>query len=81
VEAALRQAGFDNVRVVEHTDWHAAERAMWTAAADTEPGEDDEALRDLQAEAQRVLLAFDATRRLGGQATAPHRSISPRPTS
>lgn len=72
VEAALRQADFDRPRVVERPDWHASERAMWTAAADTEPDEHDEALADLQAEAQRVLPAFDATRRLAGQAIAPH---------
>jgi SAM-dependent methyltransferase len=81
VEAALRQAEFEYPRVVERTDWHAAERALWTAAVDTEPDEHDEALTDLQAEAQRALPAFDATRRLAGQATAPHRPISAQSTT
>jgi len=71
VETALRQADFNDVCVVERSDWQAAERAMWTAAADIEPDEHDEALRDLQDEAQRVLPLLDATRRLAGQATAP----------
>jgi SAM-dependent methyltransferase len=82
VEAALQHAGFDNVDVVERPDWHEAERAMWMAAVDTEPDEHDDALQDLQGEAQRVLPVFDATRRLVGRATAlPHTPTGTRSTT
>ena len=75
VETALRQADFNDVCVVERSDWQAAERAMWTAAADIEPDEHDEALRDLQDEAQRV------SRLLTPPDDSPDRPPPHRPTS
>ncbi len=68
--AGLTGAGFQDVQVIEHQDWRAAERGMWEEAAQLDPGTDP-ALRSLHDEGVRSLQFFDAVRRVLGSAAAP----------
>jgi SAM-dependent methyltransferase len=66
----LSEAGFVDVDVQEHDEWRVAERAMWTDAAELEPG-DDEALASLHEEAVRALPVLDHVRRVLGVGRRP----------
>jgi SAM-dependent methyltransferase len=66
----LAEAGLVAVVVIEKPDWRRAEWAMWQAALAEDAG-DDPALRSMRDEAERVLPAFDAVRRVLATGRAP----------
>jgi SAM-dependent methyltransferase len=68
--AGLTSAGFDDVEVIERTDWRAGEQALWKEAAALDPG-DDAALRSFHDEGVRAPEVLDLTRRVMATATAP----------
>ena len=65
----LSAAGFGQVEVTEKPDWRAAERALWEAAAATDP-DGDPGLAALRGEGIRVLGEFDGVRRVLAVAAA-----------
>lgn len=66
----LAEAGFEQIEVTEKPQWYAAERTLWEAALQADPG-GDPALASLQEEATQALAAFDVRRRVLATATAP----------
>lgn len=76
IGAALVAAGFGDVRVSEKPAWQQAERAMWEAAAATEP-DDDPALDSLRAEGTRVLTIIERVRRVLVTGRAPGQRVRP----
>ena len=69
LHAGLEAAGFHEISVVERPEWLERELAMWTEAADLDPGS-DLALQSLHDEAVAVLGSYSANRRVLASATA-----------
>lgn len=70
LRGGLLGAGFTEVEAVERAAWRDAERSMWQAAADLDPG-DDPALVSFHDEGVRSLAHHDRRRRMLASATAP----------
>ena len=63
IGAELRAAGFADVEVRDMARWRAAERALWTTAAATDPA-GDAAIESMREEGESVLSWMDASRRV-----------------
>jgi SAM-dependent methyltransferase len=68
--AGLAAAGFVDVEVREMTGWDEVERALWTEAAELDPGADP-ALQSFHDEGLRAVPIIDLRRRVLASATAP----------
>ncbi|MEU0877374.1 class I SAM-dependent methyltransferase [Lentzea sp. NPDC005914] len=66
----LPAAGFADVEVTSKPEWRVIEKAFWQQSLAVDAG-DDPAMQSMQAEARRVLEAFDLRRRVLATATAP----------
>jgi SAM-dependent methyltransferase len=69
LEAALEEAGFDDIKIDIRSDWLDLERRYWTAAIELDP-EKDEALLSLQEEANQLLPILDGLDRVIARARA-----------
>jgi SAM-dependent methyltransferase len=67
---SLAAAGFRDIEVTEHTDWHELSRRLWQQSL-TLDAAGDPALESTQAEAERSLRDHDRIRRVMATATAP----------
>lgn len=72
IGATVTAAGFVDVQAREMRSWQRAERAMWEAVVEEEPG-GDPAIEALRAEGERVLPTLDHIARMLVSAAAPQR--------
>jgi SAM-dependent methyltransferase len=67
---SLNAAGFRDIDVQQHVDWHDNERLLWEHALTLDPA-GDPALESTRAEARRSLESHHKVRRVMATATAP----------
>lgn len=70
IAAGIAAAGLADIERREMAAWQDAERSMWEAAVEADPG-DDPAMESMRDEGQRVLPTIDGVRRVCVSARVP----------